>query len=871
MRLAARDLRSSGAPLATCNAEVDRSLWYIRPASVLLVDWPEYGLAGVVMRVTSVDYGKPGDPVIKLSLIEDVFGLDAADYVTPPGSAWEDPSQPPAPMTEQAALTLPYFLAAQGVTTLTGAAYPEVLAGILGASDNEDTYGFELWGEVTLTDGSTEWQSLASLNLVAHAELSAPLVAEASSSSVSFTSFIGTRSPSQGGLAIIGDGTEAENELALITSVGTTYALSRGVLDTVPKAWAAGTPVWFVMADDLIEDPNARSVAEIVNYRLLTRASQGLLSLYIAPLLTYTLTDRPWLPSRPANITIGSVQFNTLASAVNMVGASVVPVTWSNRNRLTEDTQVLGWTEGDVTPETGQTTTITVYKTDGVTVLDTLTGLTGTSHNIPVSSFGSEAFGLVVLTSSRTDSDGTFESLQGHGIYVQVDMAAPVGMAVETDTAFALAPASVRGPGMASETDSSMTLGFARGVGRADETDTALPLTAASGSSTIRSSNITAGASGSVTVTWPTGAAAGDRAIINASSDWAVNTPSGWDTLQQADGSNINGEVMTKVLTSGDISTGSVTITFAGTGSELASCVVFVGAPIVHGVTVSRLFASGSSLASFSDCESGDTLLWFGDSQGGSAPTISRGSTLQTRSSAPYSKINSETLSGAGSVSATFTSAGDNWASSVAVGPTATTTLAVRATKITSVSSASSVVYTFPTGSQAGDMCLICVGHGFAVTVPAGWTQDDLSSGSNYNGAVFHKTLTSGDISTGSVTISFGGSFNGSVQGVTFVGVPTGIRTTAVVRNGSAPVTVTTGSSPVAGDVAFYFGSARSAVATYPSVNRGSVLEKVSTANSPAIIGQEILTSGGAKSAVIGYANSTGTSGDYSAIVVIQP
>jgi hypothetical protein len=32
-----------------------------------LVDWPEYGLDGVVMRVTSIDYGKPGDPAIKLA------------------------------------------------------------------------------------------------------------------------------------------------------------------------------------------------------------------------------------------------------------------------------------------------------------------------------------------------------------------------------------------------------------------------------------------------------------------------------------------------------------------------------------------------------------------------------------------------------------------------------------------------------------------------------------------------------------------------------------------------------------------------------------------------------------------------------------
>jgi hypothetical protein len=480
-RLAARDLRSAGAPLATCEAEVDRSLWALRPASVLLVDWPEHGLDGVVMRVTSIDYGKPGDPAIKLALIEDVFGLDVGDYVTPPGSALEDTAAAPSAMTEQQALTLPYYLAFNAVNSIDGATYPEVLAGALGATTNADVYGFELWGEVTLSDGTTEWQSLATLNVSGRAELAGGLDAEASSTGVTFTAFVGSLLPSTPGFAIIGSGTEPDDEIALISSAGSTYTLSRGVLDTVPKAWPAGTPVWFIDSESLIEDNRARSSGETVTYRLRTRTSQGLLSLFSAPELTYTLSDRPWLPSRPANLAIGGVQFNDLASAVNMIGAATIAVTWSNRNRLTEDNLVLGWTDSTVTPETGQTTTLTVYKIDGTTVLATHTGLTGTSYNVPVASFGSEAFGIVVATAARTDADGTFDSLQGHGIYVQVDMAAPVGMATETDTALALGSAIVTGAGRANETDSALSLArsAALPVGMATATNTALALTAA--------------------------------------------------------------------------------------------------------------------------------------------------------------------------------------------------------------------------------------------------------------------------------------------------------------------------------------------------------------------------------------------------------
>lgn len=146
-----------------------------------------------------------------------------------------------------------------------------------------------------------------------------------------------------------------------------------------------------------------------------------MLALSTAPLLTATLSERPWLPSRPAKVTIDTVQFNTVATPVDMTGEIVVPVTWANRNRLLEDTIVLGWADATVTPETGQTTTITVKSSDGATTLATHSGLTGTSFDIPIASFAGAAVALVEVSASRTDDDGTFASLQAHGIFVQVD------------------------------------------------------------------------------------------------------------------------------------------------------------------------------------------------------------------------------------------------------------------------------------------------------------------------------------------------------------------------------------------------------------------------------------------------------------------
>ena len=425
-KLAQRDLRASGAPLASFEAEVDRSLWQVRPAAVYRVNWPEYGLSGVVVRVTDVNYGKPGDPAIKLTLVEDVFGLDVGDYIEPPGSIWEDPSSAPAPLEFVQILTLPYFMAA-GTTVAAfsdSPEYPEVLAGVLGSTTGDDTFEYELWDEIAQPDSSLEWQSLQTENVIGRAELVTPFVAEAETEfdeATDLTTLIGQTVPTQGGFMLIGDGTEEENEIALITAVGETATISRGVLDTVPRAWPAGTPVWFVDSSTLFEDPVVRAAGEVVSYKMLTRTSNGLLALGSAPLVSYTLTERPWLPSRPANVEAHGEGWSTELSPIDARGRADpwVTVTWANRNRLTEDSVVLGWTDGDVTPETGQTTRIEVLAADG-TPQATHAGLTGASFDVPDASFGSEEVVRLQVWADRTDDDGEFASLQAFELWVQV-------------------------------------------------------------------------------------------------------------------------------------------------------------------------------------------------------------------------------------------------------------------------------------------------------------------------------------------------------------------------------------------------------------------------------------------------------------------
>ena len=415
MKMAARDLRVSSTPLATCECEVNRTLWDIIPGEVVKVTWPDRGLNEVPMRVGPVDYGKPGQMEIKFSLMEDIFGYATTDYSSPPTSGWEGADDTPLPMEHSKVITVPSFFAANYLPQTSGVAdiqYPEVIAGVLATSSNAisyDTYG----NDVSVT-GTVTQKTLSTNTVAGYATTIGALPVEATSNFVGFTGFKGQVSPENSVFVFIGGPAvgDTQSEVALITASNTnSFTLRRGVLDTVPRAWPAGTPCYFVKLDSTLSERVIRSDAENVSYKLLSRVVGGVLSPEAAPTLTGTLNGRPHLPLRPANVKVNSVA----VGPVNVDGLTTVPITWSNRNRTMENSQVVYWDDATVTPETGQTTKITLLTTTG-TVITSFSGLTGTSYSLATSAFGANSQGIIRVSSER---DG-FESLQYYDVQVYV-------------------------------------------------------------------------------------------------------------------------------------------------------------------------------------------------------------------------------------------------------------------------------------------------------------------------------------------------------------------------------------------------------------------------------------------------------------------
>ena len=413
MRLATRDLRVASSPLMSCEATIDRSGYDITPGAVIKVSWKRHGMVEVIMRVGQVDYGKIGDSQIRVSLIEDVFSLDSQAYETPPGSSWIDPSEVPAPLSYTLPFTLPYYAAVNmGDGNTVAAMTPgRVLVGVLGGQPGQDTQEFILASEGADPLGNPVIGYGTALSITSRATISTALTFAVSS----ITTILGPTqgdSPAPGFLAILGTN-DRDMEICVITNVvGNVITLRRGVLDTIPRAWPAGSQIWIVGPDSVIDDESVHIADVPLIFRALPVTSSGRLDYAAAPDILLDVTNRPWMPSRPANVKVNGL-------ADGLLDATTLPsvtVTWNNRNRVMEDSVILDWDDATVAPESGQTTSILIADPVTGTVANRIDGLTGTSYALSTGDFGGLAFGRVKVISRR---DG-LDSLQGHGITVRV-------------------------------------------------------------------------------------------------------------------------------------------------------------------------------------------------------------------------------------------------------------------------------------------------------------------------------------------------------------------------------------------------------------------------------------------------------------------
>jgi hypothetical protein len=333
--LASRDLSQGSVPLLSASIEMNREGSKLRPGDPFLWAWGDYGLKRVVMRVKNFDLGALNDNRVAVECNQDDFAIAATVFAPPGGSGSGVVKPPTVPVASAKRMVTEaaYFFAQAGGVAITSAEGVLVLAAA--APEGSDDYNI-----YTSEDGTNYSQSETGVVYSPVGVLSAAITVNQNIATGVIPTLVITTDDGDDLDANTAD--EAAQGYGLfyidqelfahegLVKDGTTVTLSnvrRALLDTNPTAHAAGASVWFVVGDNIIEDPMPQDGT--VRVKVTPKTITATLAVEDAPYDTVSLNNRANRPLRPANVRFdGAAPFAPPAN-----GAGLHTVTWANRDR----------------------------------------------------------------------------------------------------------------------------------------------------------------------------------------------------------------------------------------------------------------------------------------------------------------------------------------------------------------------------------------------------------------------------------------------------------------------------------------------------------------------------------------------------------
>lgn len=383
-KVAERDLRQAGTPLAAIELAVSAKVPALKSGDVVVVDWYELDDEGEVFleptffRVTKVKRPGRGMASMQVSLIEDIFSYGASATAAQPG-AFGGGRQEPVDVTTFDFVDSPYYLVARqlGDSRARQIEAPQSHVSVLIDTKLDDIRDVELFSLRSIPNAGTEYISVGGVNDSTKFE-SVDTFPREIRTTISIPPGTDLDNLTVGGFVIIGAGTP--QEICLIESFSTSASevtVLRGCLDTVPSIWSAGATVWIVPRNASLSDRTEVITGETLTYKMLPVTSKRRLSLSEATARTFVPSDRLLRPLRPANVGVnGPVGFSATVAA----SASSMSVAWSNRNRITETQTILKWDDTSVSPEAGQTTRVQLRRNGSI--IASVDGVTGNSVSL---------------------------------------------------------------------------------------------------------------------------------------------------------------------------------------------------------------------------------------------------------------------------------------------------------------------------------------------------------------------------------------------------------------------------------------------------------------------------------------------------------
>lgn len=359
-RAALRDLRSLSTPLISCVCYADWDGRDLEIGDVVRVNWPDYAMESLPMRVVGLSLGDGTDNKIRMNLAQDVFKLPVYGEVVPPDVGWVDPSQPATYIARQYAEELPYheLVDRMGQADTDAALALQPTLGIAAAAASRPQSNSI--DATMLSDGGTggDYEDVDTVEFCPSAELDG-------AQDRGFTGANETwllKNVVDGDGILAGDVAKIGAELIYIVNYDhPNLEVKRAVLDTVPHPHADGAVIFF--SDELAQaDSTEYAQGDVVNIKLLNNTGGGSVAEDAADPLTVTMAARAIRPYPPINVKLNDAYW--YAGPLD----TDVTVTFDTRNRLLVEDVLTGWFDVGNGNEPGTTVTVRNINTDTETV-----------------------------------------------------------------------------------------------------------------------------------------------------------------------------------------------------------------------------------------------------------------------------------------------------------------------------------------------------------------------------------------------------------------------------------------------------------------------------------------------------------------------
>ncbi|HGY9638049.1 TPA: phage tail protein [Pseudomonas putida] len=365
-KIVMREMASASVPLATCTAECNRGPAHTEVGDVVRLSWPAEGVDNLVMRVTGVDLGSPQDGSVRLTLVQDVFGVFMSLYADGSERQWTKPTFDPVDITRFDIVDAPVILTTNQTT-----------GSVLVVAENPGValdYQLHVRGGVDsgyVDAGVAPFTPLfATTAAMVTGWMDTSLVLSGPSAELSTLTADEVRHGLGLMLIVSSAGKEWISYQTAVAGNSTTATLglvNRGLFNTKPLAHPAGARAWAVSEGYSVTDwQYARG--ESVSLRMLPRTQTGVLDVDDAVVRSYSVAGTNVAPWAPGRVRVNGVEGGQISG--------VATVTWRKREGAVPAVMFYG---DDVDQASDTDTTYQVVVRSGGTVVKTVSGITGNS------------------------------------------------------------------------------------------------------------------------------------------------------------------------------------------------------------------------------------------------------------------------------------------------------------------------------------------------------------------------------------------------------------------------------------------------------------------------------------------------------------